>query len=193
VITGFLFYGVNEEIIMIFIFSETHKPEALKNCFIKVVAYFSGKTNGCQGIRTLNYSNMTKLILLLIFFPAIVFSQAKVDTLKNETIIKLTKSKLPESVITQKINQSFCNFDVSVDALIKLKENNVTDSVINLMIRKQSRIDAITSTSVKNNINDKNYAFTESGIYFLANGIYTNLDPTIVSATSPKSVFFGVK
>ena len=30
---------------MIFIFSETHKPEALKNCFIEVVAYFSGNTN----------------------------------------------------------------------------------------------------------------------------------------------------
>ena len=52
VIMGFLFYGVNEEIIMIFIFPETHKPEALKNCFIKLVAYFSGNTNGTCHFRT---------------------------------------------------------------------------------------------------------------------------------------------
>ena len=84
---------------------------------------------------------MTKLILLLLLLAsATTFSQTKIDTLKNETIIKLTKSKLPESVITQKINTSFCSFDVSVDGLIKLKENQVSDSVINLMIQNKAKL-----------------------------------------------------
>jgi hypothetical protein len=137
---------------------------------------------------------MTKLILLpLLFVSATAFSQTKIDTLTDETIIKLTKNKLPESVITQKINQSICNFDVSVDDLIKLKENNVSDNVINLMINKQGKSDAITNAAVKNNTNDKNFIFTESGIYFLKNGTYTNLDPTIVSSTGPKAGVFNIK
>lgn len=121
------------------------------------------------------------------------FSQTNIETIKNETIIKLTKSKLPESVITQKINQSVCSFDISVDALIKLKDNAVSDNVINLMIDKQSKTELITQTVVKNNTNEKNHTFTESGIFFFKNGNYTNLDPTIVTTTNPKSGLFNIK
>ncbi len=137
---------------------------------------------------------MTKLILLLLLFvSATSFSQTKIDTLRNETIIKLTKSKLPESVITQKINQSFCSFDVSVDALIKLKENQVSDSIINLMIQRQGRADAAAFTQTKDNSNDKSHTFTESGIYFLKGDKYINLDPTLVTTARPKSGMFNVK
>lgn len=133
------------------------------------------------------------LFISFILLQHSLFSQSKIDTIKNETIIKLTKSKLPESIITQKINQSICIFDVSVDALIKLKDNAVSDNVINLMIEKQSKAEIISQTVVKNNTNDKNYTFTESGIYFFKNNKYTNLDPTIVTTTSPKSGLFNVK
>ena len=137
---------------------------------------------------------MRKLILLfLLIVSETAISQTKIDTLKNETIIKLTKSKLPESVITQKINQSVCNFDVSVDALIKLKENQVGDNIINLMIQKQAKAEAASLSQTKNNSNDKNHIFTESGIYFLKGDKYINLDPTIVTTSSPKSGFFNVK
>ncbi|MBI3139889.1 MAG: hypothetical protein HYZ15_15025 [Sphingobacteriales bacterium] len=115
------------------------------------------------------------------------FSQLRIDTLKNETVIKLTKSKLPEIVIIQKINQSFCTFDISVDSLIKLKENQVSDNVINLMIQKQGKIDSDNFIQTKNNINEENYIFTESGIYFIRDKKYINLDPTTVSSSKPKS------
>ena len=130
---------------------------------------------------------------VFLLFQMSSFSQKKVDTLTNETIMKLSKSKLPESVITQKINQSVCNFDVSVDELIKLKENSVSDDVINLMITKQSKTEATSNNAIKNNTNDKNFTFTESGIFFLKNGKYTNLDPTIVSSTNAKAGLFNVK
>lgn len=137
-----------------------------------------------------------KLLFLTALFSAIFnlsFGQTKVDTLKNSTIIKLTKSKLQESVIIQKINQSVCNFDVSVDALIELKENLVKDTVINVMIQKQTYIDASTRSMVNNNKTDQNYVFSESGIYFLRNNEYINLDATIVSTTNPKAGMFNVK
>lgn len=135
----------------------------------------------------------TIIFSTLILITTNIFSQAKIDTLKNETIIKLSKSKLPESVITQKINQSICNFDISVDALIKLKENNVSDSIINLIINKQGKIELTKDAEVKNNANDKNYVFSESGIYFVSGGKYVTLDPTIVSTTRPKSGLFNLK
>ena len=86
---------------------------------------------------------MSKTYLILILLVSVrTYSQTKIDTLNNETIIKLTKSKLPGNVITQKINTSFCSFDISVDGLIKLKESQVSDSVINLMIQTQVKADA---------------------------------------------------
>lgn len=121
------------------------------------------------------------------------YSQTKIDTLNNETIIKLTKSKLPGSVIIQKINTSFCSFDISVDGLIKLKESQVGDSVINLMIQIQGKANAASFIQAKDNSNDKNHTFTESGIYFLEDAKYTNLDPTIVSTARPKTGILNIK
>ncbi len=120
-------------------------------------------------------------VLTFITFQAI--SQSKIDTLKNSTIIKLTKSKLPESVILQKMNKSVCYFDVSTDALIKLRDNNVSDKVIELMITKQDENDARQETQVSNNSNEKNHSFNESGIYFFENNKYTKLDPTNINGT----------
>lgn len=122
--------------------------------------------------------------------------QAKTETITNQTVIKLTKSKLPESIIASKINSSICNFDVSTDALIELKQNLVSDSIINLMIQKQTKVDndvAQTTIAANKNTNDKNYTFTESGIYFLKNNTYLSLDPTIVTTTRPSAGLFNVK
>ena len=92
------------------------------------------------------------IILLLITFSSNCFAQNKTDTLKNDDVIKLAKNKLPESVITQKINSANCKFEISVDGLIKLKENNVGDNLINLIVKRQTEINsaiAILSTESK--------------------------------------------
>ncbi len=124
------------------------------------------------------------LILFFLFFQCcFVFAQSKTDTLYNNTIIKLTKSKLPESIIASKIKESICSFDISVDALISLKDNLVTDNIINLMIEKQGKINETINTTVKNNKNDKNFIFQETGIFFeRGKDQYIALDPTIVSS-----------
>jgi hypothetical protein len=140
-----------------------------------------------------NQKIMKFMLALLLIIASKGYSQSQTDTLKNETIIKLTKNKLPESVIILKINQSTCSFDVSVDGLIKLKDNQVTDNVINLMIEKQGTSNSQAALLSKNNSNDKNYTFPESGIYFERNRNYISLDPTIVSTTTPTRGMFNIK
>jgi len=54
-------------------------------------------------------------------------------TLTNNDIIKMARVKLGDSIIIAKIKASPCNFDTSVDALVKLKEAGVSDAVIQAM------------------------------------------------------------
>lgn len=105
------------------------------------------------------------------------------DTLKNETIIKMAKAKLGDKIILQKINTSPTRFDVSTDALIKLKENNVSDEVVDLMVNKQSMVENSTDNNYASNSDGSNYTFKKSGIYFLQDKKYITLDPTLVTST----------
>jgi hypothetical protein len=52
----------------------------------------------------------------------------------NTDIVKLIDAKLPDSVIISKILGSSCNFDVSTDGLIKLKQANASDSVVQAVV-----------------------------------------------------------
>src|ERR1700722_10525042 len=54
--------------------------------------------------------------------------------LTNDDIIKLVQAKLPDSVVIAKIKSSNCDFDTSTDALIKLKQAGVSDSVLQAII-----------------------------------------------------------
>jgi hypothetical protein len=142
---------------------------------------------------------MKKYILfaqLVVAFSAI--SQTKSDTLRNETIIKLTQSKIADNLIISKINTSPIKFDVSTDGLINLKKNSVSDAVINLMVEKQSKNDQAKSLSANNNSDGNNFTFKKSGIYFLKEKKYTPLDPTLVTSSNSKggvlsSIYFGNK
>jgi hypothetical protein len=72
----------------------------------------------------------------LIFLALFMFSmvQAQSDTLNNESIVKLHQSGFSSDVLKSKITNSPANFDVSINALMKLKESKVPEDVINLMI-----------------------------------------------------------
>lgn len=64
--------------------------------------------------------------------------QAKeANTLTNADIIELTKKKLPNSLILQKIKTSNCKFDTSTDALVALANAGVNEEVIILMMEKK--------------------------------------------------------
>ncbi|MEI6062072.1 MAG: tetratricopeptide repeat protein, partial [Bacteroidota bacterium] len=58
-------------------------------------------------------------------------------TLTNEDIILMTKNKLSDSIIIQKIRSTECKFDTSTDALVHLTESGVSENVILTMIAKK--------------------------------------------------------
>lgn len=133
------------------------------------------------------------LLAALLLVSAGTFSQNFTDTLNNGSIITLSKNKLPEAVILKKISQSICNFDVSVNALVKLKDNNVNDRVINEMMNRQNNTAEMISTPATANLPEQNPAFTESGIYFSKDAGYTSLDPATVRLVEPDSYFLILK
>jgi len=56
------------------------------------------------------------------------------EVLTNLKVIELNNKGLGGSILVSKIQTSKCNFDISTDALIKLKESKVSDEVITAMI-----------------------------------------------------------
>ena len=56
------------------------------------------------------------------------------ETLTNDKVVTMVKAGLPASVIVNKIRASKTNFNTSTDELIRLKQENVAEEVINAMI-----------------------------------------------------------
>lgn len=72
-----------------------------------------------------------------LFFQIALFAQVNNDTLTNKSIIELKKINLGVDVIKMKITKSNCAFDLSVDGLIQLKKNGVSDDIIACMLMNQ--------------------------------------------------------
>lgn len=58
------------------------------------------------------------------------------NLLKNEDVLGLVNKKLPENLIIKKIQTSECEFNTSTDALLKLVEAGVSESIIGAMMEK---------------------------------------------------------
>jgi len=128
-------------------------------------------------------------IALLVFnLNNIAKAQNKKEVVNNQTIIKLVKSKLGDELIISKINNSSCDFVINTDALINLKENNVPEKIINVMVEKQTKIDSETARSKSKNSDGKETVFTESGIFFKQEGKYVPLDATLVTSNNKKNM-----
>lgn len=67
-----------------------------------------------------------------------VVATAQDETMTNDEVISLAKAGLASSVIIGKIRTSKTNFDMSTDALIKLKQSGVTDDTVTAMIEAKS-------------------------------------------------------
>ncbi len=75
------------------------------------------------------------LTLSLIFYTIVGFGQAD-EIVTNKIIVQLHKAGLGKEVLISKIQSSKCNFDLSTDELIKLKQSGVPDDVIAAMLNK---------------------------------------------------------
>jgi hypothetical protein len=91
----------------------------------------------------------TKIIVLAIALVVALGSMntvvAQDEVMTNDEVISLTKAGLAGSVIIGKIRTSKSNFDMSTDALIKLKQSGVSDDVVGAMLEAKSGKGAGTS------------------------------------------------
>lgn len=71
--------------------------------------------------------------------PTPTASSASPEVLTNADVIRMVDAKLPESVIIAKIRSSTCKFDMSTDALIKLKQAGVSDAVLQAITETASK------------------------------------------------------
>jgi hypothetical protein len=77
------------------------------------------------------------VLATLVFLGILVLAGGRgiaQEVLTNDSVVKMVKAGLPDTVIIQKIRASERKFDTSADALIKLKGAGVPDKVIEAMV-----------------------------------------------------------
>ncbi len=128
-------------------------------------------------------------IFILLFVSFQCFGQNKKEILTNVEIVKLSKLELSPSAIIAKIKNSSTHFDVSVDALVSLKQDGVNGDVISEMIS--------SSTVEQREIaNQKDYrdpkTMRKEGIYYYnksdTSNLFITIDPTVVSGSKSGGV-----
>lgn len=82
---------------------------------------------------------------LLLFLSIYSFSQGRIDTLTNSSIIQLKNAGIGNELIKLKIQESANKFDVSTNGLIQLKKAGISDDIIqSMMTRGNSRTEQAT-------------------------------------------------
>ncbi len=81
---------------------------------------------------------MKKVVSALLLSLVVSIGAFAQETMTNDEVISLTKAGLAGSIIIGKINSSATNFDMSTDALIKLKQAGVSDDVVGAMLAAKS-------------------------------------------------------
>lgn len=74
------------------------------------------------------------LLAFSIFLTAGVNTFAQEEVLTNEEVINLSKAGLNSSIIVDKIRASKSKFDLSTDALIRLKKAGISDDIVGAML-----------------------------------------------------------
>jgi hypothetical protein len=125
-------------------------------------------------------------IFTTILFMAAVSTASPantIDTTTNTTVIQVSKAGISPDIIKAKIKTTTCIFDLSLDALVALKKEGVSDEVVNAMITSQ----AVAAASAE----PSGLAALNSGIYYSDTKTkeYVQLEPTVL--TNVKSGGFG--
>jgi hypothetical protein len=89
---------------------------------------------------------LTGLLAVALAFVMSAHVVAQDEVMTNDEVISLTKAGLASSVIVGKIRTSKTNFDLSTDALIKLKQAGVTDDTVTAMLEAKTGKSINTTT-----------------------------------------------
>jgi hypothetical protein len=99
------------------------------------------------------------LLAFSFFLTASLNTFAQEETLTNEEVISLSKAGLNNSIIVDKIRTSKSKFDLSTDALIKLKKAGISDDIVGAMLAAKTGTSTTNTTTNATN----NTAGTASG------------------------------
>ena len=77
-------------------------------------------------------------VTIQIILLCTVMAAAQTKPLKNSDVVEMFKAGLPESTIVLSIQRSRSDFDVSPDALIKLKKEGATEKILDAVVRANS-------------------------------------------------------
>lgn len=123
---------------------------------------------------------------IYVFLAAAVVaipSRAAAQTLTNGNVVRMVQAKLSDAVIISEIKHSKCNFDTSANALIKLKQGGVSDTILQAMTEAShagtsEAYDSISSSASGAIALPENY-----GLYAVAGGKVLGIDvPTSTMA-----------
>ncbi|HUJ09690.1 MAG TPA: hypothetical protein VL171_06655 [Verrucomicrobiae bacterium] len=89
------------------------------------------------------------------------------EKLTNASVVEMHKLGLGDNVVIEKIKVSACNFDVGLDALKQLKDDGISDAIIQAMIAVGSPTKPETAATVGTVAGDPNdpQAAHETGIW----------------------------
>ncbi|HXG86394.1 MAG TPA: hypothetical protein VNI84_20415 [Pyrinomonadaceae bacterium] len=79
---------------------------------------------------------MVCMLVVSFCFAPVAFGQE--ETMTNDEVITLAGAGLNKSIIVNKIKTSKTNFDLSTDALIKLKKAGISDEIVTAMLEAKS-------------------------------------------------------
>jgi len=103
------------------------------------------------------------LVVLLIIFLNLnirpISAQQNGELLNNEKIVKMVKAGLGDNVIIEKIRRSATAFDVSTDKLIELKNQGISDIVLEAMIKVTPK-DISNQNTTSNQNRDKSQSIS---------------------------------
>jgi hypothetical protein len=81
---------------------------------------------------------LSSLFLAALCFATYTNANAQSEVMTNDEVISLAKAGLSQSIIIGKIRTAKSNFDLSTDALIKLKQSGVSDDIVTAMLEAKS-------------------------------------------------------
>jgi hypothetical protein len=115
-------------------------------------------------------------VLFVILSLCLGVASAQQFTNTNDSVIKMVKAGMSDSIVISTINSQPAQFSLSANDLIALKQAGVSDAVMAAMIAKSSPTPAPAAAAAS----ASEYP-TEIGVYFKQKGAYTEIQPEIVN------------
>jgi hypothetical protein len=128
---------------------------------------------------------LTRLAFGLVFWASVVLGQNR-NPLTNEDVMRMARLKFDDTTIIKTIQMSDANFDLAVAALVKLKDQGVSQAVIQAMLaggsaKKEIRTDTVTSTSGRTPSEKPVELPDEVGVFLRQKDKLVSIEPEIVN------------